>query len=176
MRILIVKLSSLGDVIQTMAVVPDLLAVFPDAQIDWVVEEAFAPLVARVRGLRAVLPIAQRRWRKSYFSAATRAQRRSFYARLGQDAYDAVIDFQGLIKSAWVARAARLRPEVQAAPACAARPVLPVAGPAASPTPALRHRDLRAQAASGLAGSAGLSKRQGPQPLIFQPETRRTTQ
>ena len=49
MRILIVKLSSLGDVIQTMAVVPDLLAVFPDAQIDWVVEEAFAPLVARVR-------------------------------------------------------------------------------------------------------------------------------
>ena len=110
MRILIVKLSSLGDVIQTMAVVPDLLAVFPDAQIDWVVEEAFAPLVARVRGLRAVLPIAQRRWRKSYFSAATRAQRRSFYARLGQDAYDAVIDFQGLIKSAWVARAARLLP------------------------------------------------------------------
>ena len=110
MRILIVKLSSLGDVIQTMAVVPDLLAAFPDAQIDWVVEEAFAPLVARVRGLRAVLPIAQRRWRKSYFSAATRAQRGLFYARLRQDAYDAVIDFQGLIKSAWVARAARLRP------------------------------------------------------------------
>jgi len=110
MRILIVKLSSLGDVIQTMAVVPDLLAVFPEAQIDWVVEEAFAPLVARVRGLRAVLPIAQRRWRKSYFSAATRAQRGQFNARLRQDAYDAVIDFQGLIKSAWVARAARLRP------------------------------------------------------------------
>ena len=99
MRILIVKLSSLGDVIQTMAVVPDLLAAFPDAQIDWVVEEAFAPLVARVRGLRAVLPIAQRRWRKSYFSAATRAQRGLFYARLRQDAYDAVIDFQGLTLS-----------------------------------------------------------------------------
>jgi heptosyltransferase-1 len=110
MRILIVKLSSLGDVIQTMAVVPDLLAVFPDAQIDWVVEEAFAHLVARVRGVHAVLPIAQRRWRKSYFSAATRAQRGLFYARLREDAYDAVIDFQGLIKSAWVARAARLRP------------------------------------------------------------------
>jgi hypothetical protein len=55
MRILIVKLSSLGDVIQTMAVVPDLRALFPQAQIDWVVEEAFAPLVAQVQGLARVL-------------------------------------------------------------------------------------------------------------------------
>jgi heptosyltransferase-1 len=110
MRILIVKLSSLGDVIQTMAVVPDLLAVVPNAQIDWVVEEAFAPLVSLVSGVRAVIPIGQRRWRKSFFSAPTRAERRAFHSRLRQDAYDAVIDFQGLIKSAWVARAARLQP------------------------------------------------------------------
>lgn len=108
MRILIVKLSSLGDVIQTMAVLPDVLAVFPDAQIDWVVEEAFAPLVQLVQGVRCVIPIGQRRWRKSYFSAATRAERQLFYLRLRQDAYDVVIDFQGLIKSAWVGRAARL--------------------------------------------------------------------
>ena len=110
MRILIVKLSSLGDVIQTMAVVPDLLAVFSTAEIDWVVEEAFAPLVSLVSGVRAVIPIGQRRWRKSFFSAPTRAERRQFQARLRQDAYDAVIDFQGLVKSAWVARAARLQP------------------------------------------------------------------
>ena len=110
MRILIVKLSSLGDVIQTMAVVPDLLAVVPNAEIDWVVEEAFAPLVSLVSGVRAVIPIGQRRWRKSFFSAPTRAERRAFHSRLRQDAYDAVIDFQGLIKSAWVARAARLQP------------------------------------------------------------------
>ncbi len=108
MRILIVKLSSLGDVIQTMAVLPDVLEVFPNAQIDWVVEEAFAPLVQMAHGVHAVIPVGQRRWRKSYFSAATRAERRLFYARLRQDAYDAVIDFQGLIKSAWVGRAARL--------------------------------------------------------------------
>ena len=108
MRILIVKLSSLGDVIQTMAVLPDVLEVFPDAQIDWVVEEAFAPLVQLASGVRAVIPVGQRRWRKSYFSAPTRAERRLFHARLRQDAYDAVIDFQGLIKSAWVGRAARL--------------------------------------------------------------------
>ena len=110
MRILIVKLSSLGDVIQTMAVLPDVLEVFPDAQIDWVVEEAFAPLVQLAGGVRCVIPTGQRRWRKSYFSAATRTERQLFYARLRQDAYDAVIDFQGLIKSAWVGRAARLAP------------------------------------------------------------------
>ena len=110
MRILIVKLSSLGDVIQTMAVVPDLLEAIPNAQIDWVVEEAFAPLAALVSGLRAVIPVGQRRWRQSFFSAATRAERRAFHARLRLHAYDAVIDFQGLVKSAWVARAARLEP------------------------------------------------------------------
>ena len=111
MRILIVKLSSLGDVIQTMAVVPDLRALFPQAQIDWVVEEAFAPLVAQVQGLARVLPIGQRRWRKAYFSAAHRAERAAFHRLLQQEAYDAVIDFQGLVKSAWVAAHTRLRPQ-----------------------------------------------------------------
>ena len=110
MRILIVKLSSLGDVIQTMAVVPDLRAIFPHAQIDWVVEEAFAPLVAQVEGLSRVLPIGQRRWRKAYFSAGHRAERVAFHRLLQQEAYDAVIDFQGLVKSAWVAAHTRLRP------------------------------------------------------------------
>ena len=110
MKILIVKLSSLGDVIQTMPVVSDLLQAYPDAQIDWVVEEAFAPLVARVQGLHRVLPIAQRRWRKAFFQAQTRAERRAFITQLHTQAYDAVIDFQGLIKSALVARQARLAP------------------------------------------------------------------
>ena len=108
MRILIVKLSSLGDVIQTMAVVPDLHAMFPDAQIDWVVEEAFAPLVQEVSGVRRELPIAQRRWRKSWFSAPTKTERAAFTQLLQAQDYDAVIDFQGLIKSAIVARSARL--------------------------------------------------------------------
>jgi len=108
MRLLIVKLSSLGDVVQTMPVVHDILAAFPRAQIDWVVEEAFAPLVQEVSGLRRVLPIAQRRWRKSWFSAPTKAERAAFTQLLQAQEYDAVIDFQGLIKSALVARSARL--------------------------------------------------------------------
>ena len=108
MRVLIVKLSSLGDVVQTMPVVHDILAAFPRAQIDWVVEEAFAPLVQEVSGVRRVLPIAQRRWRKSWFSAPTKAERAAFTQLLQAQDYDAVIDFQGLIKSALVARSAQL--------------------------------------------------------------------
>lgn len=110
MRILIVKLSSLGDVVQTMPVVHDIRQAFAQAQIDWVVEEAFAPLVQEVSGLRRVLPIAQRRWRKSWFSASTRHERAAFAKQLQDQAYDAVIDFQGLVKSALVARSARLLP------------------------------------------------------------------
>jgi len=110
MKVLIVKMSSLGDVVQTIPVVHDVLQQFPNASIDWVVEESFAALLARVQGLRRVMPIAQRRWRKSRWSHATRRERAAFIAALRQDDYDAVIDFQGLIKSAWVARQARLAP------------------------------------------------------------------
>lgn len=108
MRVLIVKLSSLGDVIQTMPVVHDLLAHADPIAIDWVVEEAFAPLVGEVLGIERVVPYAGRRWRRSRFAAATRRERRAFDATLRREAYDAVIDFQGLIKSALVARRARL--------------------------------------------------------------------
>jgi heptosyltransferase-1 len=110
MRVLIVKLSSLGDVVQTMPVVHDIRQAFPHAQIDWVVEEAFAPLVQNVSGVQRVLPIAQRRWRKSWFAAPTRRERAAFSKLLREQAYDAVIDFQGLVKSALVARSARLAP------------------------------------------------------------------
>ncbi len=110
MRVLVVKLSSLGDVVQTMPVVNDILKAHPKAQIDWVVEEAFAPLVGRVQGVHHVFAIAERRWRKARFHPATRQQRAAFTAVLQAQAYDAVIDFQGLIKSALVARLARLLP------------------------------------------------------------------
>ena len=110
MRILVVKLSSLGDVIQTIPVVHDILTAYPQAQIDWVVEEAFAPLVQRVQGLRRVLPIAERRWRKARRDPATRSEKTTFIKHLQSQTYDAVIDFQGLIKSALVARQARITP------------------------------------------------------------------
>jgi len=108
LKILVVKLSSLGDVIQTLPVLHDLATQFPGVQIDWVVEEAFADLLKQVPGLGRVLPCAQRRWRKTPFAARTRAQWRQFWDTLRLEAYDVVIDFQGLIKSARVARGARL--------------------------------------------------------------------
>ena len=110
MKILLVKLSSLGDVVHALPVVQDIGAALPGAQIDWVVEKAFAPLLARSRGLHRVIPCEIRRWRKAVWTVATRREWRTFRAQLQQEAYDAVIDLQGLSKSALVARMARLAP------------------------------------------------------------------
>ena len=110
MKILIVKLSSLGDVVHTMPAMQDLHAVFPEAQIDWVVERPFAPLVRRCRGVTRVIECELRRWRKSLFASGTRAEWRAFKAGLREVRYDAVIDLQGLTKSALVSWLAALAP------------------------------------------------------------------
>jgi heptosyltransferase-1 len=111
-KILIVKLSSLGDVVHTLPVVQDILAAHPGAQIDWVVEKAFAPLLTPLlgAGLQRVISCELRRWRKSPFSAATRTAWRSFRRELQSQSYEVVIDLQGLTKSALVAWLARLAP------------------------------------------------------------------
>jgi len=110
LRILIVKLSSLGDVVHAMAAVQDIRHVFPDAQIDWVAERAFAPLVRRCKGVHRVIPCALRRWRADLFSTATRQAWHAFKVELQEEEYDAVLDLQGLTKSALVSWFARLRP------------------------------------------------------------------
>ncbi len=107
MRVLIVKLSSLGDVVHAMPVVHDLHAAVPGVVVDWVVEPAFAPLVQRVAGIGEVIDCALRRWRRAWWTAGVRAEWRAFRARLQRERYDAVIDLQGLTKSAIVARLAR---------------------------------------------------------------------
>ncbi len=110
LRVLIVKLSSLGDVVHAMPVVHDLRAAYPQALIDWVVEPGFAPLVRRVDGVHAVIECALRRWSKAWWTSAVRAEWRAFRARLQQTHYDAVLDLQGLTKSALIARLASLAP------------------------------------------------------------------
>ena len=111
LKVLIVKLSSLGDVVHAMPAVMDIQAEFPNAQIDWVVERGFASLASRCAAVRRVIPCEMRRWRKAFFKAQTRAQVRSewqaFKADLQQEAYDVILDLQGLTKSAWVAWLAR---------------------------------------------------------------------
>ena len=108
MKILVVKLSSLGDVVHAMPAVQDIRAALPHARIDWVVERAFAPLVLRCEGVERVIGCELRRWRKSPLGARTRAEWRAFREELRTCAYDAVIDLQGLTKSALVARVARV--------------------------------------------------------------------
>jgi heptosyltransferase-1 len=109
-RILLVKLSSLGDVVHALPVVQDIRAAMPGAQIDWVVEKSFAPVLALNTGLHRIIPCEIRRWRKSPLAAATRREWQAFRAALQLDAYDAVIDLQGLTKSAVVSWLARLAP------------------------------------------------------------------
>ena len=79
-RVLIVKLSSLGDVIHAMPVVADLRGALPGVQIDWVVEPGFAPLVRRVEGMGDVIECAQRRWRKRWWAADIRREKQAFRA------------------------------------------------------------------------------------------------
>ena len=107
-KILIVKLSSLGDVVHAMPAVQDIRAAMPGAQIDWVVERGFAALVRRCEGIHRVIDCDLRRWSKTLLRAQTRAQWRAFRTELRSQTYDAVIDLQGLTKSALVARMARL--------------------------------------------------------------------
>ncbi|HTH78942.1 MAG TPA: lipopolysaccharide heptosyltransferase I, partial [Ramlibacter sp.] len=107
MRVLIVKLSSLGDVVHTMPAVQDIRARIPQARIDWVVEKAFAPLVARCEGVDEIIPCELRRWSRAPLSHETRSDWRTFRKQLRSVRYDAIVDLQGLTKSALIARAAR---------------------------------------------------------------------
>ncbi|WP_449181061.1 lipopolysaccharide heptosyltransferase I [Trinickia sp. YCB016] len=106
-KILIVRVSSLGDVVHNMPVIADIRRRYPDAQIDWLVEESFAGLVELVDGVRRAIPFSLRRWRKRLTSFENWREIRTFKRSLAAEKYDLVIDCQGLIKTAWVASWAR---------------------------------------------------------------------
>jgi heptosyltransferase I len=108
LKILIVKLSSLGDVLHTLPVVHDINNALPEAQIDWVVEAAFAGVVRRCDGVNKVITCELRKWRKALFSETTRQDWGAFKTDLQREHYDAVIDLQGLTKSALVSKLAKL--------------------------------------------------------------------
>ncbi|MDI1308260.1 MAG: lipopolysaccharide heptosyltransferase I [Methylotenera sp.] len=98
-RILLVKTSSLGDVIHNLPVVNDILQHFPDAQIDWVVEESFADIPRLHPKVGQVITVAMRRWRKHLLSLNTLREISAVIKKLAANKYDTVIDSQGLIKS-----------------------------------------------------------------------------
>ena len=107
-KILLVKLSSLGDVLHNLPIVWDLRKRLPHAQIDWIVEEAYVHLLEPLRtteafrGIDRIILVAFRRWRKNLLSIKTW---REFFAMrkvLQANTYDVVLETQGLLKSALV--------------------------------------------------------------------------
>jgi heptosyltransferase-1 len=107
-KILLVKLSSLGDVLHNLPIVWDLRARLPDAQIDWVVEEGYVhlltPLLSRegVRGIDHIIPFGLRHWKKNLLKLSSWKDFFAFKKRLQLTSYDVLIETQGLLKSAIV--------------------------------------------------------------------------
>ncbi len=104
MRILLVKMSSLGDVVHTLPALTDAAAAMPGIRFDWVVEEAFAEIPGWHPAVQRTIPIALRRWRKHPLRDFTGPEWREFRRQVRGQHYDAVIDAQGLLKSALVSR------------------------------------------------------------------------
>ncbi|MDO8464059.1 MAG: lipopolysaccharide heptosyltransferase I [Gallionella sp.] len=106
-QILLVKTSSLGDVLHNLPVVSDIARRYPGAQIDWVVEENFAALPKLHPAVRNIIPVAIRRWRGKLLSTATWREIAAFRSTLTVHHYDIAIDTQGLLKSALLMRGAQ---------------------------------------------------------------------
>ena len=100
MKVLLVKTSSRGDVIQALPAVTEELSKFRDIQIDWLVEEKFRDIPDRHEGVHEVIPVAIRRWRSDWVSAWPEVK--ALIKRLRSAQYDRVIDSQGLLKSALI--------------------------------------------------------------------------
>jgi len=115
-KILLVKLSSLGDVLHNLPIVWDLRARFPGAQIDWVVEEGYVNLLKPLlsnqhfRGIDRIISFGLRGWKKSLFSLKTWQAFSVFKKDLQAQTYDIVIETQGLLKSALVCALANKSP------------------------------------------------------------------
>ncbi len=105
-RLLIVKTSSMGDVVQALPVVNDVRAHHPGVQIDWLVEAPFAAIPHLHPGIRRVLPLAWRKWHGQLHRRATWQAMGALRSALRDQQYDAVLDLQGQRMSAWWARQA----------------------------------------------------------------------
>lgn len=105
--VLLVKTSSLGDVIHNLPVVSDIRRTWNEVTVDWVVEESFAPIARLHAGVTGIIPVAIRRWRRTLGRRATWCEIVRFVQCLRGKHYGAVIDAQGLLKSALITAAAR---------------------------------------------------------------------
>lgn len=102
MKVLIVKTSSMGDIIHTLPALTDAGKMIPGITFDWVVEEAFAEIPAWHPLVNKVIPVALRRWRKQLMTRKTWQEWNNFRNVLRATSYDLIIDAQGLLKSAFI--------------------------------------------------------------------------
>lgn len=108
MRVLLVKMSSMGDVIHTLPALTDALKARPDIRFDWIVESAFAEIPRWHAAVENVFPIQLRQWRRQLWKPAIwRAQREFFQTVAEKGPYDLIVDAQGLYKSLYVAKRAQ---------------------------------------------------------------------
>lgn len=107
MRVLIVKTSSMGDVVHALPAVSDMARALPGIQIDWLVERGFSAMPHQHRAVQRVIPLQWRKWRKSLRTPETRAAIRTWRTEMRRERYDLIIDMQGLLKSAAFACFAR---------------------------------------------------------------------
>jgi len=106
-RVLIVKVSSLGDIIHTLPAVTDAHRAHANLTFDWVVEEGFTEVPSWHPAVDKVIPVATRRWRRNLMKTYLNKEFRSFRRALQGIHYDLVIDAQGLIKSGLISRLSR---------------------------------------------------------------------
>lgn len=107
MKVLIIKTSSMGDIIHALPAVSEAYKKIPNISFDWVVESGFAEIPGWHQAVKKVLPISFRKWRKNIFQAFNNKEPQNFLKELKSENYDYVIDAQGLLKSAIVATFAK---------------------------------------------------------------------
>jgi heptosyltransferase-1 len=105
MKVLLIKTSSFGDIIHTLPAVADLLRQVPEVELSWMVEESFQQIPLLNSKLEKIIPVAIRRWRKSWVGALPEI--REFFHHIRETKYDVVIDAQGLMKSALLSKMAK---------------------------------------------------------------------
>lgn len=102
MRVLLVKTSSMGDIIHTLPALTDACRAIPGITFDWVVEDAFADIPRWHPAVNRIIPVALRRWRKGILSTDTRSGWGRLRKQLNEQHYDLILDAQGLVKSAFL--------------------------------------------------------------------------
>lgn len=111
MRVLIIKTTSMGDIIHTLPALSDAAKVYPNITFDWVVEDSFQSIPGWHPCVKKIIPVSLRRWRRNkeglMKTAFIKGEGFQFIRQLRQTRYDKIIDAQGLLKSAWIAWVAR---------------------------------------------------------------------